>query len=153
MDPVVQPLAVAVAVSHAPSPRLRPANLPNDFNSVELHAHSKYCLVLAVLELGVCSDDCAVVVVVNFLLVCHDELAPSLLSVFALHLFLVYCGLGVEIGEVLLEMFVDFIIELSEAQLRAGHLLEDLPVCLDVLDDCATGLAISAICYCRWCYL
>jgi hypothetical protein len=140
VDPIVQTLAIAVVVSYAPSPRVRPDDLPNNFDSVELHAHSKYCLVLAVLELGVCSDDCAVVVVVHLLLVCHDELAPSLLSILALHLLLVYGCLGVEIGEVLFEVFVDFIVEFGEAQLRARHLLEDLPVCLDVLDDYTSGL-------------
>lgn len=102
-----------------------------------MHANRKYCLILAVLELGVCPDDGAVVVVIDPLLVGVDELAPSLLALLALHLVLVNCCLWVELGKVLLEVFVDLIVELGEAELGAGDLLEDFPICLDVLYDCA----------------
>jgi hypothetical protein len=39
-------------------------------------------------------------------------------------------------------VFVDLIVKFGEAQLRTGYFLEDLPVCLDVLDDCALPLAV-----------
>jgi hypothetical protein len=115
-------------------------SLPSDFDGVELHAHCEYGLVLTILKLGVGPNNGAVVEVVHLLIVGHDELAPSLFARFTLHLLLVNCGFRVEVGELLLEVFVDLIIELGEAQLGAGHFLEDLPVCLDVLYNCRRPL-------------
>jgi hypothetical protein len=109
--------------------------LPCDFNSVELHAHRKNCAFLAVLHLGARAEHCAEVVVLHLLLVLTDELAPSLLAVLALHLVLVQCGGRVEFGKVLLEVFVDFVIDLCESQLGTGYFLEDLPVCFHMLHN------------------
>jgi hypothetical protein len=138
--PVIQTLAVAATISFPLWP-IRRRDSPDNLDGVELHADCENGLVLAILEFWVGPDDCAVVVVLDLLLVRHDELAPLLLSVLALHLILVYCGLGVKVWELLLEVLVDLIVELGEAQLGAGHLLEDLPVCLDVLHDCVLLLA------------
>jgi hypothetical protein len=43
-------------------------------------------------------------------------------------------------------VLVDFVVELGQAQLGAGHFLEDVPVCLHVLDDfdlLASGVAVA----------
>ena len=73
-------------------------------------------LVLAVFPLGVGTQDGAKAVVVHLLLISHAELAPPLLASLALHLILVDgCG-GVELGEVALEVLVDLIIDLGQAQ-------------------------------------
>jgi hypothetical protein len=138
--PVVQTLAITTAVSCAPAANSH-HHLPNNLDGVELHAHRKYRLVLAVFELWIRSNDGAVVVVVHPLLVRVDELPPSLLSFLALHLILVYCGFGVKLGEVFLEVLVDFIVEFGEAQLGARYFFEDLPVCLDVLHNYTLSLA------------
>jgi hypothetical protein len=114
MYPVVQPFAVAVAVSRARSPN-RHCYLPNNFDSVELHAHRKYSLVLAIFKLWVCPNDGAVVVVIHSLVVGVDELAPFLLPFLALHFIFVYGGLWVEFGEFLLEMLVDFVVEFGKS--------------------------------------
>jgi hypothetical protein len=142
VNPVVQTLAVAVAVSYVAQPS-GCRNSPNNLDCVKLHADCKNGLILAVLELRVCPDDCAVVEVLDLLVVRHDKLAPLLFAVLALHLVLVYCGFRVKVGELRLEVLVDLIVELGEAQLGAGHLLEDLPVCLNVLHDCALSLAVK----------
>jgi hypothetical protein len=131
-----------VVVSHAPIPAGR-LSLPSDFDGVELHAHCKYGLVLTILEFGVGPDNGAVIEVVHLLVVGHDKLAPLLFARLALHLLLVDCGFRVEIGKVLLEVFVDLIVELGQPQLGAGYFLEDLPVCLDVLYNCRRLLDVE----------
>jgi hypothetical protein len=138
--PVIETLAVAATISYSLWP-IRRCDSPDNFDGVELHADCENGLVLAILEFRVGPDDCAVVVVLDLLLVRHNELAPLLLSVLALHLILVYCGLGIKVWKFRLEVLVDLIVEFGETQLGAGHLLEDLPVCLDVLYDCALSLA------------
>ena len=115
-------------------------SLPCDFNSVELHAHRKNCAFLAVLHLGARAEHCAEVVVLHLLLVLADELAPPLLALLALHLALVQCGRCVKVGEFLLEVLIDFVIDLGESQFRAGDFFEDLPVRLHVLYGCAVVL-------------
>jgi hypothetical protein len=88
--------------------------LPSNLNGVELHAYCKYSLVLAILKLGVGPNDGAIIVVVDLLVVCSDELAPPLFSCLALHLLLIDGGGRVEIGKLLLKVFVDLIVELGE---------------------------------------
>ena len=138
VDPVVQALAVAVPVSLAFMQPFWSKNLPGDLNSVELHAHGEDGAVLGVVCLGARTQHGAEVVVLDGLLVLVDEVAPSLLAGLALHLVLVDCSGGIEVGELLLEVLVDLVVLLGEAQGRALDLLEDVPVCLHVLDNCAT---------------
>jgi hypothetical protein len=88
--------------------------LPSNLNGIELHAHCKYGLVLAILELWVGPNDGAVVVVVHFLVIGGNELAPPLFPRLALHFLLIDGGFRVEVGKVLLEVFVDLIVELGE---------------------------------------
>lgn len=127
--------------------------LPGNLNSVELHArhyrpcqqvwaihfrfdlHTENSGVLLVLGLGVVADHGAEIVVVNLLLVGHQELAPPILALLALHLVLVDSGGRVELGEVGLEVLVDFVVDLGQAEGRALDHLEDGPVGLHVLDD------------------
>lgn len=91
--------------------------------------------VLLIIHLGAISNHGAKVVVVHLLLIRHQELAPSLLAGLALHRVLVDGGTGVELGEVGLEMLVDFVVDLGQAEAGALDSFEDGPVCLHVLDD------------------
>lgn len=72
--------------------------------------------VLLVIRLGIVSHHGAKVEVVHRLLVLHHEGAPPLLAGLALHLILVDCGSGVELGKGLLEVLVDFVVDLGESQ-------------------------------------
>jgi len=117
-------------------------NLPSDLDGVELHAHRKYSAVLAVLGLCVRAHHGAEVVVLHPRVVFHDEVAPSLLPRLALHLILDNRSCRVPLGEILLEVFVDLVVDLGEAELGAGDLLEDVPVRLHVLHHCRILLAI-----------
>lgn len=92
---------------------------------------------MVVLGLGACAEHGAEVVVLDLVLVLADELAPPLLALLALHLILVQCGGGVELGEVLLKVFVDFIVDLRQSQFGTWDFFKDLPVCLHVLHNCA----------------
>lgn len=91
--------------------------------------------VLLVLRLRVVPNHGAEIVVVHPLLVRHHELAPPLLAGLALHLVLVDRSGGIEFGESLLEVLVDFIIDLSQSETGALDSFENGPVCLHVLDD------------------
>ena len=95
-------------------------------------------LLLAVLELWVGAQDGAKVVVVDLFLVGHHEVAPLLLALLALHLVLVDCLGGVEVGEVALQVLEDVVVHLGEAQVGALDLFEDGPVRLH-LDDGLDG--------------
>lgn len=72
-------------------------------------------LVLAVLKGRVGAQQCAEVVVIDLVLVLVDEVSPALLACLALHLVLIDGGLGVVVGEFLLEVLVDFVVDLGEA--------------------------------------
>jgi hypothetical protein len=111
--------------------------LPSNFDSVELHTDSEDGALLGVVGLVARTEHGAEVEVLDLLLVLVDEVAPLLLSGLALHLILVYGGRGIEVGELLLEVLVDFVVELGQAKLGARHFLEDVPVCLHVLNDLA----------------
>lgn len=101
--------------------------------------------VLAVLKSRVGAQQGAEVEVVNLLLVLVDEVSPALLACLALHLVLVNGGLGVVVGELLLEVLVDFVVDLGEAKLRARDLLEDGPVGGHVLDSCREQSAMACL--------
>lgn len=113
------------------------SNLPCDLDGVELHPNSKYGALLTVLRLWIRAYHGAEVVILHLLLVLGDELAPSFLALFALHIILIQRGRRIEFWEILLEVLVDFVVDLGESQLGTGHFLEDLPVCFHVLDNCA----------------
>lgn len=76
---------------------------------------TKNGLVLAVFKSRVGAQQCTEVVVVDLLLVLVDEVSPALLACLALHLVLIDGGLGVVVGEFLLEVLVDFVVDLCEA--------------------------------------
>ena len=96
---------------------------------------TKYGLLLFVLALSIRSQHRAEVVIVDLLLVCHQELPPPLLASLALHLVLVNLRCRVELGEIGLQMCIDLIVELCESECRSADLLEDGPVCGHMLDD------------------
>lgn len=93
--------------------------------------------ILIILVLRVRPDDCAEVEVVNRLLVLHHPVAPLLLAGLALHVILDEVRRGVEVGEFFLEVCVDLVVHLGQAELRAGDLFEDGPVCHEVFDGCS----------------
>lgn len=116
----------------------RENHLPSDLNGIELHAHCENSSLLCVVCLRASPHHGAEVEVLHLLLVLVDEVAPPLLAGLALHLVLVYGGGCVEVGELLLEVLVDLIVNLGEAQSRALDLFEDVPVRLHVLDNCVS---------------
>lgn len=91
---------------------------------------------LAILGRSTCAQHSAKVVVIYFVLVHIDKVPPLLLASLALHLILINRTLEVEVGELLVEVLEDLIVELGQAQFRAWELLEDGPVCTHVLNDC-----------------
>lgn len=101
--------------------------------------------VLAVLKSRVGAQQGAKVEVVNLLLVLVDEVSPALLACLTLHLILIDRGLGVVVGELLLEVLVDFVVDLGEAKLRARDLLENGPVSGHVLDSCREQSAMACL--------
>ena len=119
-------------------------NSPSNLDRVELHTDSKDGALLGVVGLAARTEHGAEVEVLDLLLVLVDEVAPLLLSCLALHLVLVYGGRRIEVREFLLEVLVDLVVELGQAKLGAGHLLENVPVCLHVLDDLAILSASSS---------
>lgn len=88
--------------------------------------------MLVVLEFRVRSYNRAEIVVFDFLLILVHEVAPLLLALLALHLVLIDGLRRVEVGEFLLEMFVDFVVDLRQAQLGARRLLKNRPVRLQM---------------------
>lgn len=66
--------------------------------------------MLLIFELGVCPHDCPEIVIVDFLFVGHQEVPPSLFASFALHVVLIDRRSRVEVGEIALQMFVDFVV-------------------------------------------
>lgn len=92
--------------------------------------------VLIVFNVGSGTDDCAEIEILNLLIELVDPIAPLLFSGLALHFVLIDGGSGIEFGELSHERLVDFVIHLSETQLRALHLLEDRRVCHEVFDSC-----------------
>jgi len=58
----------------------------------------------------------AKVVILNRILVFHDELSPSLFAGFTLHLIFDYGGGGVEVWELLHKMFVDIVVVFCELE-------------------------------------
>lgn len=101
-----------------------------------MHSLTKDSLLLSVLPGRVGTQHGTEVVVIHLAFVCVNEATPPLLAGLALHLILVDGGLQVVVGELFEEMLVDDVVDLREAQLRAGELLEDGPVGCHVLDDC-----------------
>lgn len=108
-----------------------------------ISAHPRSCAsltedgtVLCVLFLGIGSQDGTEAVIVDLLVVGHQELAPPLLALGALQLVLYYRLGWIEFGEVFHEVFVDFVVDLGQAQGAALDLLEDGPVGFEVLDGC-----------------
>lgn len=95
--------------------------------------------MLLVLHLRRRPHDGAKVVVVDALLVGHHELAPPVFARLALELVLVDGRGRVEVGEVLVQVLEDLVVDLGQAQLGAGDFFEDGPVCLEVLDGCGGG--------------
>jgi hypothetical protein len=93
-------------------------------------------LILSIFPLGVGSHYCAKVVIVNLLLIHHDEFPPSFLASFALHLVFVDCGSRIEFGEVFLQMLIYVVIHLGESQRRPADLFEDCPICRHMLNGC-----------------
>lgn len=165
VDPVVQTGTVAIDPDQLLVARytLTRGNLPSDLNGVELHAHTccscqSSCdssqitslqviltengVVLIVLLICAAADDGAEVVVLNRVLVLVDEVAPPLLAGLALHVVFDKRGGRVEVGELLHEMHIDRVVNLGQAQLGALDLLEDRPVCHEVLDSCEDSRSV-----------
>jgi len=105
---------------------------------------TKDSLLLAILELGVCPQHGAKVVVVHLLLVLHHELTPPLLALGALHLVLIDRGGGVKLGELLLQVLVDVVVQLGQAEAGPAHFLKDRPVGFHVLDGCGEAVSVHA---------
>jgi hypothetical protein len=78
--------------------------------------HTKDGVLLAVLGGMAISKHSAKVVIFNCLLIFHDKFSPSLFACFALHFIFDYGGGGVEIRELLHEMFVDVVVVLGKLQ-------------------------------------
>jgi hypothetical protein len=138
VNPVVETRTVSIITGQLPVVRTfrdTVIHLPCNLESVKLHAGNKDGGVLLVLDLGAVANHGTKIVVVDLLLVLHHEVAPPVLSVLALHLVLVNLGGGVELGEGLLKVLHDLVVDLGEAKRRALDALEDGPVGLHVLDD------------------
>lgn len=115
-------------------PVVETGTVAGNLDGVELHANTEDGGVLVVLDIGAGAQDCAEVVVVDLVLELVDPVAPLLLSGLALHLVLVDGTGRVEVGECLHEGCVDLVVHLGQAQLGALDLLQDGPVCHQVLD-------------------
>lgn len=76
---------------------------------------TKDSLVLAVLKGRIGTQQCAKVVVIDLVLVLVDKVSPAVLSCLALHLVLIDGRLGVVVGELLLEVLVDLVVDLGQA--------------------------------------
>mgnify|MGYP007033529218 CR=1 FL=1 len=82
---------------------------------IRMTSRTENGLVLAVFKGRVGAQQSAEIVVVDLLLVMVDEVSPALLACLALHLILVDCSLGVVVGKLLLEVLVDFVVDLGKA--------------------------------------
>jgi hypothetical protein len=106
---------------------------------------TKDSLVLAVLKGRVGTQQCAEVVVVDLVLVLVDKVSPAVLACLALHLVLVDGRLGIVVGEFLLEVLVDFVVDLGQTQLGTGDLFENGPVGGHVLNSCRRQSATACL--------
>lgn len=78
--------------------------------------HTENGFLLSILDRWTVPHHGAKVVVLNLRLVCIDEVPPPFFARLALHLVLVDGGLGVEIGELLFEVFEDLVVHFGQTQ-------------------------------------
>lgn len=73
---------------------------------------TEYCCILFVFDVGTRSQHGTEIVIVNSLVISHQELAPPFLARLALHLVLVNSSRRIELGKLGLKVFVNLVIHL-----------------------------------------
>lgn len=96
--------------------------------------HTKYRLLLPILELRICPEHRPKIIIIDRLFIFAHEIAPALFACFALHLVFVDGRRDVEVWEVVLEVLEYFVVHPGETKLGARCTFQEGPVRCHLLD-------------------